>query len=184
MKRRDFSLGALGCVGLGALAMESDSVYQLGIDLTDQSGTVKRLEAWRGQPVLVTMFYTSCQMACPMLIEAIRANEAALTPSQRERIKVLMVSFDDQHDTVEVLRNTAQQRDLPSPHWTLARSDERSIRRLAAVLGIRYRKTADGEFNHSSMVLLLDAEGRMAGRTLRLSSADPSLVQRIKSLTG
>jgi protein SCO1/2 len=183
MKRRTFASAALSMMALPAWATVSDSVYQLDIRLTDQSGQTRALDSLRGHPVLVTMFYTSCQMACPMLIEAIRANEAALTPHERERLSVLMVSFDVQRDTVEVLRNTARDRDLPAPHWTLARTDERSVRRLAAVLGIRYRQMADGDFNHSSTVLLLDAEGRIAARTNRLSKADAAMVGKIKALT-
>jgi protein SCO1/2 len=117
-----------------------------------------------------------------MIVEAIRATEEKLTPSQRDKLAVLMVSFDPDRDTVEALKATAEKRGLTAPHWTLARSDSKSVRRLAAVLGIQYRPTKDGEFNHSSVILLLDGEGRIKARTNQIAGADPQLVRHIKSL--
>ena len=182
MNRRDFNLGAMALLGASAFAADTDSIYNLQIRLTDQSGQARPLESFRGRPMLVTMFYTSCQMVCPMIVEAIRANEAQLSATEREKMAVLMVSFDPQRDTVAVLKATADQRGLVAPHWTLARCDAPSVRRIAAVLGIQYRQLADGEFNHSSVILLLDRDGRIAARTNHIAGADPAFIQRIRSV--
>jgi protein SCO1/2 len=50
------------------------------------------------------------------------------------------------------------------------------------VLGIQYRALADGEFNHTTAVILVDADGRIAARTTRLGNADPAFVKRVKSV--
>lgn len=185
MNRRAFGRSAFALLAAPSFAAPaSDSVYNLQLTLTDQLGHASPLDARRGKPQLVTMFYTSCQMVCPMIVEAIRANEAALSAAERERLSVLMVSFDPERDTVAVLKSTADERGLAAPHWTLARSDAKSVRRLAAVLGIQYRPTAGGEFNHSSTILLLDAEGRIAARTNRLAGADPAFVSRVRAALG
>jgi len=42
-----------------------------------------------------------------------------------------------ERDTVAVLRHTAEQRELDAVHWTLARTDAASVRKLAALLGTR-----------------------------------------------
>lgn len=181
MKRRHFNLAALVLLGSPVLAASTDSVYNLPITLTDQLGQSRPLEALRGRPVLVTMFYTSCQMVCPMIVEAIRANEQRLSAAEREQLAVLMVSLDPQRDTVAVLKATADQRGLEAPHWTLARCDAKSVRRIAAVLGIQYRQLPDGDFNHSSTLLLLDREGRIAARTNHIAGADPAFVKKVRS---
>src|ERR1043165_6239760 len=36
------------------------SIYNLQVQLTDQSGAARRLDMQRGHPVLITMFYGSC----------------------------------------------------------------------------------------------------------------------------
>lgn len=162
--------------------LPDNSVYQLGVKLTDQLGRAQGLDAHRGQPVLVSMFYSSCQFVCPMLIDALRDTEARLSPEEQRRVTVLMVSFDPDRDTVEVLRRTADERGLDPAQWTLARSDAASIRKLAGVLGVQYKLLANGDYNHSTALILLDAEGRIAGRTTRLGDADPAFVKTVKAV--
>lgn len=164
-----------------ATPLPTDSIYQLALPLTDQTGRNFHLDERRGQPMLVSMFYTSCQFVCPMLIDALRDTEARLTDAERARLHVLMVSFDPAHDSVAVLRRTADQRHLDAGHWSLARTDARNVRKLAAVLGIQYRALPDGEFNHTTALILIDAEGRIAGRTAKLGDADPAFVKLVKA---
>ena len=59
--------------------LPADSVYQLPVSLTDQQGRITQLADRRGHPLLVSMFYTSCQFVCPMLIDALRDTEAKLS---------------------------------------------------------------------------------------------------------
>src|SRR6185295_12511793 len=149
LTRRRFAstLGALACMpGLaagGAAALPGDSVYQLRATLTDHHGRAFELASLRGAPVLVTMFYTSCEMVCPMLFETIRFTLDALPVAQRSGARVLMVSFDPARDTVPVLAQTARTRGCDE-RWTLARCDERTAREIAAALGLQYRRLDSG----------------------------------------
>lgn len=173
-------LAAAGSVS-AAPPLPADSIYQLQTPLTDQAGRDVRLDAGRGQPVLVSMFYTSCQFVCPMLIDALRDTEQQLGAAERAKLSVLMVSFDPAHDSVAVLKRTADERGLDPAHWTLARTDAKNVRKLAAVLGIQYRALPNGDFNHTTALILVDADGRIVGRTSKLGSADPVFVKRVKA---
>ena len=52
---------------------------------------------------------------------------------------------------------------------------------MAGALGIRYRQLADGEFNHTSMLVLLDADGRILARTEQVGSQpDPEFVAAVR----
>ena len=163
-------------------ALPSDSVYQLALSLTDQQGRSAQLSDRRGRPMLISMFYTSCKFVCPMLVDALRSTEAKLSAGERADLSILMVTFDPEHDTVAVLKQTADQRELDGPHWTLARTDANSVRKLAAVLGIQYRALKNGDYNHTTALILLDANGRIAGRTTQLGDADTAFVKRIKTV--
>ena len=163
-------------------ALPGDSVYQLPITLTGQDGRSARLDGRRGAPVLMSMFYTSCKFVCPMLIETIRDVEAKLSVEERANLGVVLVSIDPEHDTVQVLKRVADERGIDAARWTLARTDAASVRKLAAVLGIQYRALVDGEFNHTTAVILLDGDGRIAARTTRLGSADAAFVKRVRSV--
>lgn len=179
MKRR-LLLSAWTCLASASLALPGDSVYQLDARLTDQHGQPIHLDAARGQPVLVSMFYTSCQFVCPMLIDAARATRDALPEAERQRIKVLLISFDPARDTPAVLEGMAKQRGLDAASWTLARTDPATVRKIAAVLKFQYRALPDGEFNHSAELILLDGEGRVAARTSMLAGADERMVDAVR----
>lgn len=164
-----------------AAALPSDSIYQLKLPLVDQDGRSFALDERRGRPMLVSMFYTSCQFVCPMLIEALQATEAKLSPEERAHLSVMMVSFDPAHDNVATLKKTADQRQLDPQRWTLARTEASHVRKLAALLGIQYRALGNGDFNHTTALILVDAQGRIAGRTAQLGSADPAFVKLVKA---
>jgi protein SCO1 len=176
------SIAALSAVpAFAASELPSNSVYKLDAKLTDQNGRDFDLASLRGQPVLVAMFYSSCQMVCPMIFETVHATLKALPEAERKNVRVLMVSFDPPRDTVAVLKETAVKRNCDS-QWTLARTDETTSRKVAAVLGVQYRKLADGEFNHSTQIALLDRDGRIAAKSGKLGPADPALVKRVHAI--
>jgi protein SCO1/2 len=166
-----------------AMALPGDSVYQLDAKLTDQRGQAIKLDVARGQPVLVSMFYTSCQFVCPMLIDAARDTQAALPEAERKRVKVLFISFDPARDTQAKLDAMAKERGLDATQWTLARTDPATVRKIAALLKFQYRALPDGEFNHSAELILLDGEGRVAARTSMLAGADEKLVKAVHRLS-
>jgi protein SCO1/2 len=91
-----------------------------------------------------------------------------------------MVSFDPARDSVAVLKQKAEAHQCDT-RWTLARTDETSARKLAALLGVQYRRLASGEFNHSSTIELLDADGRIAARTGTLAAVDPQLLKTLRA---
>jgi protein SCO1 len=178
------SIAALACApAFAASELPSSSIYKLDAKLTDQDGRDFELASMRGKPVLVAMFYSSCQMVCPMIFETIHSTLKALPEADRKEVRVLMVSFDPPRDTVAVLKETAAKRNCDS-QWTLARTDEATARKVAAVLGVQYRKLADGEFNHSTQIALLDRDGRIAGKSGKLGPADPALVKRAHAIVG
>ena len=161
-------------------ALASDSVYQVGASLTDQNGHSFRLKEHLGKPVLVSMFYTSCKFVCPMLIDTMALTRQGLTQQERAQLDMLLISFDPARDDVKKLKSVALSREVDSSQWTLARTDAASSRKIAATLGIQYRLLSDGEFNHSTALVLLDSQGRIVGRSQKMGVADPAFIQLVK----
>lgn len=158
-----------------------DSVYQLAAPLTDQHGRKFDWRTRRGSPQVVTMFYTSCQYICPLIVDSGKAIEKSLAPAERARIGLLLVSMDPKRDTPAALLSVATKRKLDTARWTLARPAPGDVRAIAGVLGIRYRELADGEFNHTSALILLDADGRILARTEQIGSRpDPEFVAAVR----
>lgn len=165
-------------------ALPSDSIYQLPVTMHDQEGHALAMPAMQGQMQIVTMIYTSCAYVCPMTIENIKSLRAELAPDQREQLHTLLISLDPERDTVKVLKKTMAERRLDGKHWTMARPDPPDVRRVAAVLGIQYRQLSNKEFNHSTVLILLDAQGRIRARTEKLDAVDRDFVAAVKTVLG
>ena len=169
-------------IGLPATeqVLPGDSLYQLGANLTDQNGHAFQLKDHLGKPVLVSMFYTSCKFVCPMLIDAMETTRQGLSVAERAQLDLLLISFDPAHDDVKKLKSVALSRELDSSQWTLARTDSGNARKIAATLGIQYRLLSDGDYNHTTVLVLLDGAGRIVGRTKKLGTADAEFIQLVK----
>jgi protein SCO1/2 len=161
--------------------LPADSILQLGDTFTAQDGHAFTLAERRGKPQLVAMFYSSCKFMCPLLVDSARGVDHALSPSERARMNVLFVSIDPARDTPPVLAALAAKRKLDLSRWTLARADATTVSKIAALLGVRYRKLADGDFNHTSALILLDADGRIIARTEKMGAVpDPEFLKAVK----
>ena len=145
-------------------AAPGPSIYDLPIQLRDADDRTVGLDVARGKPVLISMFYASCPVACPVLVAEIGQVIAALPPELQRDIRVVLVSFDPDRDTPAKLHELARERRLDE-RWTLAVASEPDARALAAVLGVKYRKLDNGEFFHGSTIVVLDSEGRPVART-------------------
>jgi protein SCO1/2 len=160
-------------------ALPGTSVYQLKTPLVDQEGKAFIFDNKRGHPTIVSMFYTSCQFVCPMLIDTMGMVDAALSAEERAKLSLMLVSFDPARDSVAALKAVSRQHSLDSSRWSLARTDAANVRKLAATLGILYRHLANGEFNHSTTLVLLDADGRIVARTNKIGALDPAFVAQV-----
>ena len=184
MKAFVFALTLIAsCSALAASQLPSDSLWQLPDTFIDQDGRAFTLDSRRGHPQLVAMFYSSCTNVCPLMINTALAVDKALTPQERAKLRVLMISFDTLNDTPEALRSLANERNLDHTRWTLSRGDEEGVRAMAALLGVRYRRLEDGGFNHTSAVFLLDSDGRLLAKTERIGGPpDPEFLAKVRAV--
>jgi protein SCO1/2 len=167
---------------VAAQDLPDDSVYQLQVPLRTQADTASTLDHWRGHPVLVSMFYASCGYVCPLLIRSTQQLDRDLDESIRQNLRVILVSFDPDHDTPEVLARVSAKHGVDDTRWMLARADAGDVRKLAAVLGIQYRKLPDGGFNHATIISLLGPDGRVLATTSNPSHPEAEFVAALKKI--
>lgn len=160
-------------------AAAGDSIYLLEGSYTDQEGKEVGLDVFRGHPVLISMFYATCPHACPMLIADIKRIEKALPPESRKELRVILVTFDPERDTVPALHALAKAHGLDSSRWKMLRTDPSTVEELAAVLGIKYRFATNRDINHSSTISLLDRKGVVVDRLEGLRQPEGPLVRRV-----
>lgn len=142
-------------------ADERASLFDLESVFTDADGATVRFADLRGKPTLVAMFYGSCTSICPLILTDL-AN--VLEQANNPQLGVAVVTFDPERDTAENLRALRTERGFDPAKWKLLRGDDEATRDLAMALGVQYRRTPEGEFSHSALIVLLDGEGHIVAR--------------------
>lgn len=171
------------CREIEATAPLTDqSLYQLESKWTSDVGREVKLGVLRGRPQIVAMFFTSCQYACPIIVENMKAIEQALPEALRGKVDFLLVSFDVARDTPAALKAYRAKEQLALARWTLLRGKEDDVRELAALLGINYQRDAKGQFSHSNIITVLNAEGEVAFQQAGLNKDTKETVAAIEKL--
>jgi protein SCO1/2 len=157
-----------------------DSIYALSASLVDQRGQTVGLSLFRGHPVLISMFYANCPDACPLLIADLQGLERELPSRIKADLRIVLVSLDPERDTPDTLRALSRAHHLDESRWRLLRAPEDTVRDIAALLGIKYRRLPDGNFNHSSVITLLDSEGVIVARDATIGGPHEALLRRLR----
>ena len=132
-------------------------------DVTFVSARGERLHLTdlRGQPVVISMIYTSCSSICPVttrqLAAGVRTARGALGPNG---FTVLSVGFDTAHDTPTALAAFAAAQRITDPHWLFVSASVEDIASLAADTGFWFA-SVPGMFDHLIQTTLLDGRGRV-----------------------
>lgn len=155
------------------------SLYHLASKWTNDASEPLMLQSLRGKPQLVTMFFASCEFACPILVLDLKRIEAALPANLRTNIGFVLISFDAERDTPQALSRFRSQHSLP-PNWRLLRGEPDDVQELAALLGVKYKRDQKGQFAHSNLITLLDADGEVAARQVGLNKSGEEIVETLK----
>lgn len=158
------------------------SIYQVESVWTTDAGKEIKLEGLSGRPQVLVMFFANCTYACPILVSDLQRIEAALPPEIRTRVGFTLVSFDSRRDTAAALADYRRSRQLTAENWTLLHGQPDDVLELAALLGVRYKEDAYGQFMHSNVITLLDAKGEIVFQQTGLNSDPQEMVRRIEQL--
>lgn len=151
--------------------------------LSDVNGAPVRLSSFKGRPVVLSLIYTSCPDACPLIIEHLAdAVEIATEALGKGRFTVLTVGFDARHDTPRRMRLFAAERGLlRRADWHFLAADAETAAALAEDTGFSFVATPWG-FDHTAQATLIDASGRVAHQVMGADFNAPFMVEPLKNL--
>lgn len=158
-----------------------ESLYQADATFTDDAGQPFALGSLRGRPVVLAMFFASCNYACPLIIADITRVRDSLPATLRDRAQLVLISFDVARDTPAALNKYRAQR-LLDAQWILLHGDDDAVRELAALLGVKFKQEADGQFSHSNLVSILNAEGEIVHQRSGLQGGLEEAAAALKAL--
>lgn len=157
------------------------SLYQVESVWTTDAQKQIKLGALAGKPQVVLMFYSRCTTACPILENELRQIESVLSPGARAKTGFTLISFDSERDTPATLANYRKVWNLPGD-WNLLSGKPDDVLELAALLGIQFKKSGDGEIAHSNVITLLNAQGEIVFQQTGLDSKPAEMAAHIEQL--
>jgi protein SCO1 len=169
------------CRPLAAQTNYTDrSLYLLDSTWTSDTGRKVKLGVLRGRPQIVAMFFASCQFTCPLTVSDLQRIESALPENLRTNVGFTLISFDSKRDTPSALRAYRTKRELSSQNWTLLRGEPDDVRELAALLGVIYKQDANGDFAHSNVITVLNAEGEIIFQQPGINLPPDEIIEKLK----
>jgi len=158
--------------------LPATSVYRMKGSWTSQDGAVHTLASLRGEVTVLAMVYTSCTMTCPLITSEMQAVQRALSPELKKHVRFVLASFDPARDSLPALRAHVSKMGLDA-NWLVMRASPVDVRTLAVVLGVSYRQLPSGDFDHSNIITVLDANGVVRFQSPRIPADRPALVAAV-----
>jgi len=168
--------------GLAPACLTDKSIYQLDSAWTNDAGVAVTLSSLRGRPQILAMFFANCTYACPLLVFQMKQIEAALPEPLRDKVDFTLISFDSERDTPAALHSYRLDHDLGNERWTLLRGGPDDVLELAALLNVKFKKDAQGQFLHSNVITLLNADGEIVCQRLGLGSDHEQIIRQASEL--
>ena len=156
---------------------------QLGdFRFTDTTRRARSLADYRGRPLLVSLVYTGCTDACPLIVRNLHpAIEIAQEALGVDSFAVVTVGFDSRADTPERMRAFARRMGADLPNWDFLSADRATIDALADQLGFTFFPSSAG-FDHMAQVSVVDAAGRVRAQVYGGAFEPPAIVEPLKGL--
>lgn len=157
------------------------SIYELDSSWTSEAGQKVQFKQYKGKLFLVSMFYASCKSICPRIVSDMEQIGKKIQDKTGQTPTVVLVSFDSKNDTPASLDKYKKNMNL-GKNWVLLNGSDDAVRTLSIVLGVNYKQTSDGEFNHSAIVSLISKDGFVVSRVEGIGTNPDKLIEKYKEL--
>ncbi|GIU81618.1 MAG: redoxin [Acidobacteria bacterium] len=161
--------------------------------LTNQDGRKISFKDFRGKALAVTFIYTRCPLAdycIKMSTNFSDLNARLLNSEYRDKIRLLTISFDPEHDTPEKLRQYGlgyMGKDAKPDFtvWQLAVGPDKQMREIADFFGLRYEVDQQDktQINHSLVTAVIAPDGRVrkifTGNSWTVSQLEKELIESL-----
>jgi len=160
---------------------DAESLYQTTGKWDDQYGDTITLTKLSGKIPILAMVFTRCTFACPRIVADLKAIEAKLPADRKDNVVFVLISFDSDRDHAEYLKAFVEKMKL-GDNWLVLHGADQDVRELSMLLNVKYKKTLNGDFTHSSGISLLDTKGRLIKQREGLGLDPEDFIKAIKLL--
>jgi len=139
--------------------------------LTERKGNTVSSDDLKGQPYIVSFFYSTCPSICVQQNQMVQELQKEF---EGEGVRFVSISVDPETDTPEAMREYAARFGADPEKWLFMTGDLTYIRRVGAEV---FRLAVDQKF-HTEKFVLVDAEGAIVGY---YSWPEPKQFQKLKA---
>ena len=138
----------------------------------------------QGNITLMAMVYTHCPDICPMTTHNMYLVSQRLPDDLKNKVKYVIISFDPNRDTPDVLKKFAELRELNFNQWSLLSGDQKNTNEVMLKFGIKAIPTdstydSNGELSynviHTDRISLIDQDGKLRAN-YKGSTADLNMI--------
>ena len=139
------------------------------VPLLDSENQNVYADQWSKTDSVVAFFYTSCKVACPLTLHAVKAivDQAA---KHRKPMEVLLISLDPEHDSIDRLKrfqrenlkveSSPSEPNLSKSHWHVLSASPAALKALTESLEYHFTKV-EGHLLHDRKILVLRSTGEV-----------------------
>ena len=169
--------------GVPASSHSAGSIYQTDAVFFDQYGHTVRWQSLQGKVRIMAMIFTHCKAGCPDITKEIKQASQLLPPEDSMKVQCTLISFDSKLDTPEQLSQYASDMGL-GHNWLLLHGAEQDIRTVSALLDVKYKPMADGQFSHQNVILVVNQAGVIVLRRESLGGNTKEISDSVMSSLG
>ena len=152
------------------VALAVVSLYHVPLHFVDEESRPVELSQYQNHFVVITMIYTSCPVACPMIVKKLKTISQELGADAKD-VHFVSVTFDPGVDTPAKLLQFKKAQGVDVSNWHFLSGAEEETRKLSLLLDIAYKKIPDSkDFMHDIKILLLDPKGQIVATLIGLDA--------------
>jgi len=132
--------------------------------LTTQDGSKFSSSDVKGNVLLVSFIFTTCNGTCPATTHRMSQIQEELKTRklfQDGRVRLLSISLDPARDTPEALRGYMKLYDADPSRWTFLTGPPDQVAGVVKSWGMWARPAANGQLDHPSRIFLVDTQYRI-----------------------
>jgi protein SCO1/2 len=159
--------------------------------LNQDSVQVKFPKIIKDKITLMAMVYTHCPDICPMTTYNMYLVQQRLPKNLQNKVEFVIISFDPNRDTPEVLKKFAEIRDISFDHWTLLSGNAQNTKEVMLKFDIKaiptdstYDKNGELSYNviHTDRISLIDQDGKLRSNYKGSAANISEIIEDIKYL--
>lgn len=165
------------------VSFDSDiSLHDLSSKWTTQDNKTIELKDIKAKVIVAAMIFTNCKAACPRITADLQRIEQGIPKDKLDEVAFVLITMDPERDTPKQLASFAADHQLNLKRWTLLTGSESDVLEISNVLNVRMKKEANGNFDHSNIIHIINDKGNIVYQQVGLAIEPTESLSKINAI--